>query len=92
MAVVTVGSKLTVETTGFSPSLVSATVTTVGSRSVVVVFNTEQVCAPSDVELFRNVVLVKVHLVVTVVLMLGVVVILFLVSLPPPAFTATQSV
>ena len=83
---------MTVAVTGFSPSLVSVTVTTVGSRSAVVVFDTVQVCAPSNVELLRNVVLWNVHLVVTVVLMLDVVVILFLVSLPPPEFTATQSV
>ena len=54
--VVTVASRLTVAVTGLSPSLVSVSVTMVGSRSVVTVSNTEHVCAPSLVLLFRKVV------------------------------------
>ena len=82
--VVTVASRLTVAVTGLSPSLVSVSVTMVGSRSVVTVSNTEHVCAPSLVLLFRKVVLSNVHLVVTVVLIFVVVDVLVLVSSPPP--------
>ena len=92
VVVETLSSRLAVAVTGLSPVRVSVSVVTVGSRSVVVVLTTEQVCAPSVVVPFSNVVLVNVHLVVVVVRRLATDVVFVLCSSPPPAYTVFQSV